>query len=60
MAIKAKRLGYCDEWNRPLAEGEDGAIYCDISCGITHLGEAWHSTTCDGEPIDIVKLYFEN
>ncbi len=60
MAIKAKRLGYDDEWSRPLAVDEDGNIYCDIGCGMDELGTAWCSTTADGEPIDTVTLEFED
>jgi len=58
--IKAKRLGYVDEWDRPLAKGDDGNIYCDVSCGLDGLPELWHDMNDYGEPGYPVSLSFED
>ena len=45
-----------DEWDRPLAEDEDGNIYADIAMGFFGALEDWHTTTREGEPNYPVKL----
>jgi len=58
--IKAKRLGYVDEWDRPLAKGDDGNTYCDVSCGLDGIPELWHDMNDYGEPGYPVSLSFED
>lgn len=57
--IKAQRLNEQNYWDQPLAEDEDGNIYCDISLGLKGKeGEEWKATTPEGEPSHSVILEF--